>query len=168
MFSSILRSQSKENEVVSVTPKVQGVEESQAQQSSMDSTEVHSSITRSAQEDPVTPPAKIARFEMETSSSKTWEFPAGLADFINGYMTHHVTENEVKEKILMENPVLSNKKGKAILDKLILENKRKLTINHEEALKSIDGKVSHVFAPLLQLWGIMEEALQVKIMGIAP
>ena len=78
MFSRVLRRQNKENEAVCVTPKVQGNEESQAQQHSSDNTEVHSSIKRSTQEDPATPPAKIARFEMEASSSKTWEHPAGL------------------------------------------------------------------------------------------
>ena len=71
MFSRVLRRQNKENEGVPVTPKVQGNEESQALQGSVNSTEVHSSIKRSVQEDPATPLAKIARFEIETSSSKT-------------------------------------------------------------------------------------------------
>ena len=68
-------------------------------------------------------------------------------------MSHHVTDNEVKEKILMESTVPSNIKGKPIWDKyikdLLLENKRTLTLNHEEALNSIHDDVRHVFGPLL-------------------
>ena len=77
MFPRIIRRQKKENEALHVIPKVQGNEESQAQQGSMDSTEVHSSKKRSAQENPAAPQAKITRFEMQTSPSKTWQLPAG-------------------------------------------------------------------------------------------
>ena len=121
MFSRILRRQNKKNEAAPATPKVQSNEESQVQQGSTDSTKVHSSIKRSAQEDSATPPAKIARFEMATSSSRTWELPAGLADYIDRYMSHHVTDKKVKEKILTENPVPSNIKGTSILDNCIKE-----------------------------------------------
>ena len=38
-----------------------------------------------------------------------------------------------------------------------MENKRTITLNHEEALKGIHNKVSHVFGLLLRLCGIMEE-----------
>ena len=138
-----------------------GNKESKAQQGSTDSTEVHSIINKSAQEDPATPPAKIARFEMETSSTKTWELPAGLADYINRYMSHHVTDKEVTEKIINTNSISSNIKGTPISDnyikQILLENKRTLTFNREEAFKSTHNKVSHVFGPLLRLWGIMKE-----------
>ena len=138
-----------------------GNKESKAQQGSTDSTEVHSSINKSAQEDPATPPAKIARFEMETSSTKTWELPAGLADYINRYMSHHVTDKEVTEKIINTNSISSNIKGTPISDnyikQILLENKRTLTFNREEAFKSTHNKVSHVFGPLLRLWGIIKE-----------
>ena len=87
---------------------MQGNEESQAQQGSTDTTEVHSSIKILTPKDTATPPTKVARFEMETFSSKTRELPAALADYINRYMSHHVTDKEVKEKILMENTVPSN------------------------------------------------------------
>ena len=117
MFSRILRRQNKENEAVLVTPKVHGNEESQAQQGWTDNTEIHSSIKRSTQENPATPPAKVARFEMETSSSKTWELPAGLADYI--LLKLYVTDKEVKEKILMEKPVPFKIEGTPTLDNYI-------------------------------------------------
>ena len=43
------------------------------------------------------------------------------------------------------------------IKELLLENKRTLTLNHEKDLKGIHDKVSHVFGPLLRLWGIIEE-----------
>ena len=54
-------------------------------------------MKRSAQEDLATPPVKITRFEMETYFSKIWELPAGLADYINRYMSHHVTDKNLKK-----------------------------------------------------------------------
>ena len=56
MFSRILRWQNKDNEVVHVTLKVQGHDESQEL-----SNEVHSSIKRSAQEDPTNPSSKSSQ-----------------------------------------------------------------------------------------------------------
>ena len=35
------------------------------------------------------------------------------------------------------------------------ENRKNLTVNHEDALKSIQNRTGHVFGPLLQLWFIM-------------
>ena len=76
-------------------------------------------------------------------------------------MSHHVTDKEVKEKILMRIPVLSSIKGTPILDNYMKErllgNKRALTLNHEEALKGIHDKVNHVFGSLLPLLGITKK-----------
>ena len=38
-----------------------------------------------------------------------------------------------------------------------MKNKRTLTLNHEQALKGIHGKVSHAFGPLLRIWSIMDK-----------
>ena len=35
---------------------------------------------------------------------------------------------------------------------LLRENRKTLTLNHEEALKSIHDKIGHVFGSLLKLW----------------
>ena len=107
-LSTILCRQNKKNEAVPVTLKVQGNEGSQAQEGSMGITEVCSSIKRSLEEDPATPPTKIGTLEMGTSSNKTWELPTGLAHYINMYTSHHVTDKEIKEKM---SPVPSNMKG---------------------------------------------------------
>ena len=108
---------------------------------------------------------------MATSSNKTWELPAGLADYINRYMSHYINNKKVKEKILMENPVSSNIKGTPNLDNyikdLLLENKRKLILNHGETLKGIYDKVNHVFSHLLRLWSIMEEEKEAALQELS-
>ena len=108
---------------------------------------------------------------MATSSNKTWELPAGLADYINRYMSHYINNKKVKEKILMENPVSSNIKGTPNLDnyikELLLENKRKLILNHGETLKGIYDKVNHVFSHLLRLWSIMEEEKEAALQELS-
>ena len=94
---------------------MQGNEGSQAQGGSKDSTEVYSSVKRSVEEDPTTPPTKIGTLEMETSSNKTWELPTGLPDYMNMYMSHHVTDKEIKEKM---SPVPANMKGTPVFGQL--------------------------------------------------
>ena len=42
------------------------------------------------------------------------------------------------------------------IKKLLLENRKNLTVNHEDTLKSIQDRIGHIFSPLLQLWSIME------------
>ena len=41
---------------------------------------------------------KIALFEMELSSDKSWELPSGLSEYVRKYMSHNLQENDVKEK----------------------------------------------------------------------
>ena len=40
---------------------------------------------------------------------------------------------------------------------MLVENKKHLTVSHEESLKSIQDRIGYVFGPLLQLWAIMDE-----------
>ena len=84
-------------------------------------------------------------------------------------MSHHVTDKEIKGKILMENPVPSNIKGTPILDnyikELLLKNKRTLTLYHDEALWGIHNKISHVFGPFLQLWASRKKRKKLQFKG---
>ena len=89
-----------------------------------------------------------------------------LFEYVDKYMAHHVSDRLLKDKVL-GGPHPHNIKGTPVLDgyikELLLENKKDLTVNHEDSLKSIQDRIGHVFDPLLQLWSIMkvekEEAL---------
>ena len=63
--------------------------------------------------------------------------------------------------MLTGNPVPSNIKEKPILDnntkQLLLENMRRLTLNHDKAVNGIHDKVSHVFSTFLRFWDIIKE-----------
>lgn len=78
---------------------------------------------------------------METSSDKPWEVPSRLLEYVRKYITHHVPERDIKEKTLSENPISNNIKRTPSIDKyikeLLLENKKTLTLNDEDAFKNI-------------------------------
>ena len=109
-------------------------------------------------------PAKYIRFELEGESSSWdfgWDLSSGLASYINKYMSIHVQEKDVREKILQNNPVPQNVKVCQRLDEyikeLLLENKRSSTLYHEKILKGIQEKIVSVLAPLTKLWSFTEE-----------
>jgi len=54
-------------------------------------------------------PPKIARFELEPETSENdWDLPVQLVEYVHKYMDLIVTEKEVKERIMNENPVPKN------------------------------------------------------------
>lgn len=79
-------------------------------------------------------------------------------------MGHHVSDNNIKGRILRHNPVLSIIKRTLIIDyydkELLLEKRKTSTVNHEDALKSIPEKNINVFGPLLHLWQIIDDEKQ--------
>ena len=63
---------------------------------------------------------------------------SGLASYINKYMSIHVPEKDIREKILQNNPVPRNVKVCQRLDEyikeLLLENKESSTLYDEKVL----------------------------------
>ena len=97
--------------------------------------------------------ANYIRFELEgESNSKGWDLSLGLAFYLNKYMSIHVPEKDIREKILRNNPVPRNAKVCRILDEyrkeLLLENKKSSTLCHEKIFKGIQEKIVSVLAPL--------------------
>ena len=83
-------------------------------------------------------------------------------------MTHHIPERNIKEKkILNVNSVFNNFKETPkywyIYIKELLENIKALTLNHDDSLKFIHGKIGHVSRPLLKLSKVMEEEKQMAM-----
>ena len=170
MFSRILHRLTKENanvneSTIPVTPQVQGSTENH--QGSTGETVAQPSLKRPAQDDSGSNPSKVPRFELETASFKQWELPTGLTEYLHKYMCQHVADKEIKEQVLVDNPIPSNIKRTPVLDnyikELLLENKRSLTLNHEETLKCLQDKFGNVLGPLLRLWNIMEEEKEALI-----
>ena len=115
-------------------------------------------IMRSLSEDAscLTPPnPRIARFERKTITDVSWELPQWVPQwlYVDNNISQHVSERFLKDKVVVS-PCPHNMKGTPVL--IEIENKKTLTVNHEDALKSIQDKIRHVFGPLLQLWYIMK------------
>ena len=93
--------------------------------------------------------AKIARFELDVSTSNAWDLPISMVEYLNKYMHIHIPDKDIKEKILKDNPVPANVKEPKVLDnyikELLTENKRTLASTHEKSLKAVqEKKVLHI------------------------
>ena len=79
--------------------------------------------------------AKIQRFELDSGGIEyDWYLSSELAHYINRYMTTHVFEKVIKDKILAELPVSRNVKSTQKLDEyieeLLVENKKTLVLKN--------------------------------------
>ena len=59
--------------------------------------------------DPAQPPAKRARFELG-------DIPVNLAEYIHRYLKLHISDEEIKDNVILEHPVPSNIKEVPELD----------------------------------------------------
>ena len=102
----------------------------------------------------------MARFELKATTDVSWELPQGLFVYVAKCMTLHVSNRILKDEVLVS-PRPHNMKETPVLveymKEIFLENRKNLTVNHEDGLKSIQDRIGHTFCPLLQLWSIKEE-----------
>ena len=67
-------------------------------------------------------------------------------------MTHHISKRVLKDKVL-DSPRSHKMKRTPLLhvyiEVLLLQNRKNLTVNHEDALKSIQDRIAHVFDTVL-------------------
>lgn len=108
------------------------------------------------------PPKKIKRFELGgTDTECTWELPQGMLDYVHKYMATHASEKDIKDHILLQNPVPINLKKvpgfDSYIKELLMENNKSVTLKNERVLKSVQEKLAIVMGPLSRLWKIMEE-----------
>ena len=47
--------------------------------------------------------AKIARFELDVSTSNAWDFPSSMVEHLNKYIHVHIPNKSIKEQILKDN-----------------------------------------------------------------
>ena len=104
--------------------------------------------------------AKIARFELDVSTSNACDLPIRIVEYLNKYMHIHIPDKDIKKKILKDNPVPANVKEHQVLDnyikELLTENKPTLTSTHEKSLKAVQEKVLHILGTLSRHWVMME------------
>jgi len=110
-------------------------------------------------------PEKIRRFELtEDQEENNWSLNASMAEYVTRYMSTHVRDIDIKDKVLVASPVPVNVPKIQVLDgymkELLVENNRTKTIHNEKLLRSIQEKIHNVMGPLLRLWSMTENELQ--------
>ena len=135
----------------------------QVQGSSSEATDAQSSACKwkgcSLESAGTAPPAKYQRLELESEEKlNSWDLLPELASYVNRYMTTHRKEKKIREKILINIPVLSNLKVFQKLNKYMQELAQKAkTLSFEKRLKGIQDKVVLTLAPLIKSMSIMED-----------
>ena len=109
--------------------------------------------------------SKYCRFELKPENIENeWNLPTQLASYVKKYMSTHISEKDIREKILATNPIPHNVKGTQKLDEffkeLLSDSKKLSTLNQEKTLKGTQKKVASILAPLTRLWNIMEAELE--------
>ena len=120
MFSLIFRRNSQnvniqdEDELTPVTPQVQEEQVIMVQPSGS-KRKLSGAIT--------VPPPKTQRFELTEGSKSTqaWDLPSGMVSYLHKYISVHISDKEIKDKILDDNPIPSNVKETQALDTYIKE-----------------------------------------------
>ena len=107
------------------------------------------------------PPQKRQRFELGTENQDfDWELPSSLVDYLHKYIKCHVSDKDVKEKVLVESPVPTNIKPAPELDayikNLLQSNSKHLTLKQDKTLKSLHDKVRNIFGPMSKLWAVID------------
>lgn len=106
-------------------------------------------------------PLKIARFEVEEDKGSDWNLPDSLLQYATKYMNIKVTDKDMKEKILLEDPVPLNMKTVPDLDgymkQLLIDHHKHNTLHIEKVLKGIQEKCMYVFGPISRLWDLTEK-----------
>ncbi|XP_066912059.1 uncharacterized protein [Clytia hemisphaerica] len=102
------------------------------------------------------------RFELDPDNSEEkWDLPENLLEYIHKYIKLHVTDKDIKDSIIYENPVPTNLKQVPELDgyiRTILANNHKtLTLKSEKTLKLIQEKIFLAFGPLMKIWYAVDQ-----------
>ena len=104
------------------------------------------------------PPEKISRFELDDSDDESnVSLPDDLIKYLKKYMTKHISDKSIKEKILEENPVPSNIPKPHSIDiyikELINETASKAkTLRIDGFLSNIQQSVRAIMGPVSQIW----------------
>uniref|UniRef100_A0A7M5V9S0 Uncharacterized protein n=2 Tax=Clytia hemisphaerica TaxID=252671 RepID=A0A7M5V9S0_9CNID len=117
---------------------------------------------RKAENSDVGPEKKLQRFELIEENAKAWELAEDQAVYVNKYLSKHLNQKELKERVLDEYPPPINMKTVPILDthiKEILQENGKFDALHiDKTLKTVQDNLMTVFGPICYVWSNLEHA----------
>lgn len=107
------------------------------------------------------PSGKFTRYELDDEiQGNQWELSEDQATYLNKYMSKHLSQKELKEKVTDEYPVPMNIKNVPVLDnhikELLQEGQKTDSLHVDKTLKTIQDSVASVFGPLCTLWSWLE------------
>ena len=99
---------------------------------------------------------------MLEEEANAWELLEDQAVYINRYLTKHLNQKELKERVLDECPPPINLKSVPILDthirELLQENGKFEAVHIDRMLKAIQDNLVSVFGPICYVWSNLEQA----------
>ena len=105
------------------------------------------------------------RFKVTTEEEKSkYSLTKSMASYANEQFEVFIPDKELKEAVLMQNPVPENIDPTKKLDdfvRSILKEKRKTgteVINQDNVLEKVQTKIREIMGPLSRVWKIVEEA----------
>ena len=102
---------------------------------------------------------KIARFELSEETEK-WTLDPELAKYANKYIDTFITNQSLKENILVENPVPANVHGCKKLDsfvrEMLVEQNKTICMSQEKSLANLQQRIENIYEPLSKVWSAIE------------
>jgi len=98
-----------------------------------------------------------------------YNLPENIVDYIHHYMAKYIPDKELKEKILVQNPVPTNVRPVHHLDEflrdIMKDEKKSNEILFDSVLEKVQGKSRDVLGPLSKMWLYLHETMKAGSRG---
>jgi len=131
---------------------------SSSDESSSSSSSDSSSTENDEEDEPTT-----KRFRVMTEEERhKYSLPKSMANYVNEQFEVFIPEKELKDAVLLENPVPENidptKKLDDFLKGILKERKKTDLINQDNILEKVQGRIRGIMGPLSRVWMMIESA----------
>ena len=114
------------------------------------------------QTDPIEPSIKFARFTVASNKSqKDWKLPSEMKKYARKNFNSHISDKELEESILDDNPVPSNFMVPRALDvffkEFLEEGGKHGVVQNDKSLMKSQQHIINIMGPLGKLWNYIEE-----------
>ena len=111
--------------------------------------------------------SKRLRFQATSNEEHfKWSLPDDVAEYANKNMKRYVPDKDIKDSVLLENPVPSNINSSFVLDdflkSLLDDQKRTRQLEFDTTLEKLQQKTVNIFGPLSKVWVNLENAEKAK------
>ena len=124
-------------------------------------------------DDEYTPSFKRQRFEAQSEETQfDWELPQELKEYAEKYFYKFISEKDLKESVLKQNPVPGNLKKPGKLDdyfsEMLEKRKKKRDLSLDHIFERLQTKIQQIMGPLCKAWFRIEEKIADPSVGLDP